>query len=145
LGQPIAVLRMAFARHVLQELSQGKPSPSSAELQLMEQLCPLEDLRKAGLINEHGQFGPSWIEARAAALERLPRELSHEDKLDLLKAFFELTVVDGQLEREEGNILLGAATLLGIGPGEFDALLDTLTEHVGSIDLDAPEDPGGLL
>jgi hypothetical protein len=35
--------------------------------------------------------------------------------------------------------------LLGISPGEFDALLDTLTEHVGSIDLDAPEDPGSVL
>jgi hypothetical protein len=145
LGQPIDVLRMAFARHVLQELSHGKPSPSPAELHLMEQLCPLEDLRKAGLVDDRGQFGPTWIEARAQALERLPRELSHPDKLDLLKSFFELTVVDGQLEREEGTILLGAATLLGISSGEFDALLDTLTEHVGSIDLDAPEDPGGML
>ena len=136
----LEILRMAFARHVLQELW-GNRAPSEPEQLLLEALAPRERLRAAGLLDEHDQFTALWIDARAQALERLPRELSHEDKLRLLRDLFEVSVADGQLERQEGSGLLGAATLLGVGSSEFDALLDTLTEHVGSIELGLPEVP----
>lgn len=135
----LGVLTLAFARHVLDELARADETRTPEELALLEQLCPLERLRAAGLVDTNDQYTPAWTEARAQALERLPRELSRSGKLDLLTSFFEMCVVDGHIDRDEGSMLFQTASLLGIRASELDAHLDTLTEHVGTVELDAPE------
>jgi uncharacterized tellurite resistance protein B-like protein len=135
----LEVLALAFARHVLDELAQADSERTSDELALMEQICPVDRLRAAGLIDANGLFTPAWTEARAQALDRLPRELSYEGKMSLLTSFFEMCVVDGYIDRSEGSLLFQTASLLGVRPSELDAHLDTLTEHVGTVELDTPE------
>ena len=135
----LGVLTLAFARHVLDEIARADATRTPEELALLEQLCPMERLRSAGLVDANDQFTPAWTEARAQALERLPRELSRSGKLTLLTSFFEMCVVDGHIDRDEGSMLFQTASLLGVRASELDAHLDTLTEHVGTVELDAPE------
>ena len=138
-GFELEVLALAFARHVLDDLALADRERTAEELALIERICPPERMRAAGLVDADGRFTPAWTEARAQALERLPNELSHEGKMGLLTTFFEMCVVDGHIDRDEGSILFQTATLLGIRPSELDAHLDTLTEHVGTIELGDPE------
>lgn len=135
----LEVLVLAFARHVLDELARADSERTAEELALIEQICPVERLRAAGLIDAGGAFTPAWTDARAQALLRLPAELARDAKMALLESFFEMCVVDGHIDRDEGSMLFQTASLLGIRPSELDAHLDTLTEHVGMIELDTPE------
>jgi uncharacterized tellurite resistance protein B-like protein len=133
------VLELAFTRHVLAEIAHADDELVTAEEALMERLCPSERLVQAGLLDENGQPTHLWQTARAQALERLPLERSLDDRLALVTRFLEMAVVDGHLHRDEGSLLFRAAQLLAITPHQFDVHLDSLTEHVGAVDLDAEE------
>jgi uncharacterized tellurite resistance protein B-like protein len=133
------VLALAFARHVLDELARADSERTAEELALIEQLCPTDRLKETGLMDAAGRFTPAWTDARAQALARLPAELAHDEKMGLLTSFFEMCVVDGQIDRNEGSMLFQTAALLGVRASELDAHLDTLTDLVGLVDLDTPE------
>jgi hypothetical protein len=110
-----------------------------ANLELLDGWYPVVVLMGAGLVGEDGRPTGAWADAKAEALVRLPSELTDAAKLDLLTHLFELCVADGIMERDEGSTLFSAATDLGVSSSDLDAHLDTLTDHVGEIDLDVLE------
>lgn len=135
------VLKLAFARHVLDQMARADAAVLPGEREVIERVAPTFGLQAAGLLDMAGKPTPAFHQARTQALERLPRELPKAAKLELVTAFLELAVVDGQIAREEGSLLWLAAELLGVSSSEFDAHLDTLTEHVGEVELeDATQD-----
>lgn len=129
------VLKLAFARHVLDQIARADATVDAGERDLIEQIAPTFGLQSAGLLDMSGRPTAAFHVARAQALERLPRELPTEGKLELVTQFLELCVVDGEIHRDEGSLLWRAADLLGLTPDEFDAHLDTLTDHVGEVEL----------
>lgn len=135
------VLKLAFARHVLDQIARADEAVVAGERELIERVAPTFGLQSAGLLDMAGQPTAAFHQARAQALDRLPRELPITAKLELVTAFLELCVVDGEIHRDESSLLWLAAELLGITPSEFDAHLDSLTEHVGQVELeDATQD-----
>lgn len=131
-------LKLAFTRTLLDELSKADKQLLDEEKVLVERLAPAASLRAAGLWDELDRPTKEWDAACSSALRRLPRELPLQDRLDLVSSFLDLCVVDGELHRDEGSLLFVGAKLLGIDAHTFDAHLDSLTEHVGSVDLDDP-------
>lgn len=138
LGDPEA-LEIAFAWRLLEELARADGVVTREEEALSARLCPPAVLAAAGLVGADGQPTALGRAARARAPDALRVRLALPDKLRILGQLFELCVVDGQLDREEGSMLLVAAGLLGVRPWELDAHLDTLTDHVGAVDADALE------
>jgi len=133
----IEVLELAFTRHVLDMLAQSDGVVLESEADFVEKIAPQSALRMAGLADEFGALTTRYEEAREQALRRLPVELTAARRLHLLEVFFELTVVDGELDRGEGSMLFAAAQLLGITPQQFDRHLDGL-DDVGQVELEAP-------
>jgi uncharacterized tellurite resistance protein B-like protein len=133
-----STLELAFLRHVLHDLAAADRVLVDAEQALIARLCPPDRLRAAGLVDEAGAGTPRGEALRQRALDELPSRLSLEARCALITQLVELCVVDGQIDRAEGSLLFTASQLLGLRTSEFDAHLDTLTEHVGSIDLDQP-------
>jgi uncharacterized tellurite resistance protein B-like protein len=133
------VLKLAFVWHLLGELARADGAVTADERALADRVCPREKLVSAGLADAAGEPTDNGREARSVAADRLRDALSREQKLALLTQLFELCVVDGQMDREEGSLLFLAGSLLGVRPSELDAHLDTLTEHVGEVELDAPD------
>ena len=133
----LATLQLAFTRHVLDLLAQSDGRVVAAESAYVAKAAPDDALLAAGLVDEFGARTVRFEEARQEALERLPVELPLDERLSLLEVFFELTVVDGDLDRGEGSMLFAAAKLLGITPQQFDRHLDSL-ESVGQVELDEP-------
>jgi len=133
----IEVLELAFTRHVLDLLAQSDGLVLDSETDFVEKIAPARALRLAGLADEFGALTPEYVAAKEEALERLPVELDLARRLHLLEVFFELCVVDGELDRSEGSMLFAAGQLLGITPQQFDRHLDQL-DDVGQVELDAP-------
>ncbi|MCB9689828.1 MAG: hypothetical protein H6738_23420 [Alphaproteobacteria bacterium] len=131
-------LKLAFTRTLLDELSKADKQLLDEEKVLVEQLAPAASLRAAGLWDDLDRPTAAWNAACATALQRLPRELPLDARLALVSSFLELCIVDGELHRDEGSLLFVGAKLLGIDAGTFNAHLESLTEHVGSVDLDEP-------
>lgn len=134
----VDTLKLAFSRTLLDELSKADRQLLDEERVLVERLVPAARLREAGLWDELDRPAAAWDRACAEALARLPRELPLPDRLALVSSFLELCVVDGELHRDEGSLLFVGAKMLGIDAHTFNAHLDTLTHHVGSLDLDDP-------
>lgn len=139
----IAVLKMAFRRHVLDTLARSDGFFDDSERDLIQDLCPDAGMQGVGLMDEFGVLTLAYEEAHQAALERLPLELSLPERLDLLRGFFGLCLVDGHLDRSEGSLLFEAARRLAVTHQQFDRFLDQ-QEEVGAVDLDEPvgEEPG---
>ena len=131
-------LKLAFTRTILDELSNADKQLLDEERVLVEKLAPAARLRQAGLWDDLDRPTGAWNDACATALQRLPRELPLEDRLGLVSSFLDLCIVDGELHRDEGSLLFVSAKLLGIDAHTFNDHLDSLTEHVGSVDLDDP-------
>ncbi|MEQ1501448.1 MAG: hypothetical protein ABMB14_04415 [Myxococcota bacterium] len=122
-----------FVRHVVVD---GLPSARWGD---PAEAPDTERLVDANLVTPEGLPTAAWDGARDQALAHLPVELDQASKLALLTRVFERFVADGTVDRDEGSALFRAATALGVRPSELDAHLDTLTDHVGSIELDLPE------
>jgi uncharacterized tellurite resistance protein B-like protein len=135
----IAVLKLAFRRHVLDTLARSDGWVDDAERSWIQDLCPDAAMQGAGLMDEFGVLTVAYEEAHGAALRRLPVELTLAERLDLLLGFFGLCLVDGHLDRSEGSLLYESARRLGITPQQFDWFLDD-QQDVGAVDLDAPID-----
>jgi len=133
----VAVLKLAFRRHVLDTLARSDGFVHPAERDLVQDLCPDAAMQGAGLMDEFGVLTVAYEEAHQAALRRLPIELSLAERLELLRGFFGMCLVDGQLDRSEGSLLFEAARRLAITPQQFDRFLDE-QEEVGEVELDAP-------
>mgnify|MGYP000353494945 FL=1 len=133
----IEVLELAFTRHVLDLLAESDGVVLAEETEFVERVVPQSALRVAGLVDPSGVLTPAYEAAREEALDRLPVELDMSRRLHLLEVFFELCVIDGELDRGEGSMLFRAAQMLGITPQQFDRHLDGL-DDVGHIELDEP-------
>jgi uncharacterized tellurite resistance protein B-like protein len=132
------VLKLAFLRHLLGEIARADQQVLPEEEALIDRLCPPDQLRRAGLIDALGEPTELGRAASVRALAELPTTLSEAEKLGVLGQLVELCVVDGHIDLEEGSLLVVASRLLGIPGDRFDAHLDTLTDHVGALDLDEP-------
>lgn len=131
-------LKLAFLRHLLGEVARADHEVRPEEAALIDAVCPPDDLRRAGLVDALGQPTELGKAAGTRALVELPALMTEGEKLDMLTQLIELSVVDGQIDRNEGSVLLIAAELLGLSPSALDRHLDTLTEHVGALELDTP-------
>lgn len=136
----LSVLKLAFTRHVLDEITRADRTLTREEQALVERVAPTSALRLHGLLDLVGQPTAAFHRARAEALERLPEELPLAEKLELVTAFLEACVVDGRIDRDEGSLMYLSSRLLGVTSVQFDAHLDSLTDHVGAVELDAPLD-----
>lgn len=134
------VLKLAFTRHVLDEIANADRQLTGDEKALIERVAPTSRLRFHGLLDSAGYPTGAFHQARAEALERLPEELSLDEKLAIVTAFLELCIVDGEIHRDEGSLMYLSSRLLGVTSQQFDLHLDSLTEHVGAVELDAPVD-----
>ncbi len=133
----VAVLKLAFRRHVLDTLARSDGFVHQVEMDFVQDLCPDSALQGAGLMDEFGVLTVAYEEAHQDALRRLPIELALAERLELLRGFFGMCLVDGHLDRSEGSLLFEAARRLGITHQQFDRFLDD-QEEVGSVDLDDP-------
>lgn len=131
-------LKLVFARTLLDELVKADDVVTDAELAVVERLAPTAKLTELGLLDASGAPTAAYDPACASAMYRLKRELSLEDRLKVVTGFLELSVVDGQLHRDEGSLMFLGAKMLGIDPQTFDRHLDSLGEHVGAVDLSDP-------
>lgn len=132
-------LVLVFSRHLLDDLARADGELRDDERAMVEALAPTSRLRAAGLVDDEGRYTAAWHAARTEALERLADELPRDDKLALLTRLVELSIVDGDIDRDEGSLLVLAATLLGLPPSTLDGVLDALTEHVGDLDSELLE------
>jgi len=133
----IAVLKLAFRRHVLDTLARSDGWVHDAERARIQDLCPDAALQGSGLMDEFGVLTVAYEEAHGEALRRLPIELTLPERLDLLSGFFGLCLVDGHLDRSEGSLLYESARRLGVSSQQFEGFLDQ-QEEVGDVELDAP-------
>lgn len=133
----IAVLRLAFTRHVLDTLARSDGYLQDSERDFVQDVVPDAAMQAAGLMDEFGVLLPEYDAAHQQALRRLPVELSLEERLAVLGSFFHLCLIDGHLDRSEGSLLYEAARRLGVGSSEFDTFLSS-QDDVGDVELDAP-------
>lgn len=131
-------LLLAFSRHVLDQIARADETIAIEEKAFLEFTCP-PDAMEAARFTTEGRLNRRFREARLEALERLPTELDLAAKLELVSTFLDMCIVDGQLDAGEGSLLYRAAELLEVTPSQFDAHLESLTEHVGSVELGEPE------
>lgn len=139
MASELDLLRLAFKKGILDEIARADRVFTDEEQRLVDRLCPPDELRAAGFLDASGQL-TSWFHTRRAeAREVLRRELRTLHRLDLLTELLELCLVDGQLHRDEGSLLLRAARELAIDTHTLNAHLDTLDQVVGTVDLGEPE------
>ena len=134
----VETMKLVFLRHVLEDMARADNVLTPDELAMIDRLCPPAQMREAGLLDDKDQLTPLGTELRNRAIDELPRVLPLEDRLAMVTSLVELAIVDGQLDRNEGSLLYLAATLLGVET-VFDDHLDSLTDHVTSIDIGQPE------
>ena len=134
----LAVLKLAFKKGLLEEIARADRHYTPEEKALIARLAPADELRAAGFVDEEGRLTAWFHTRRVEARERLCRELRMRDRLELITELLELCVVDGELHRDEGSLLLTAARELEIDGHMLNAHLDTL-DSVGNVDVDDPE------
>lgn len=139
MSSELDLLRLAFKKGVLDDIARADRVFTPAEQALIDRLAPPDQLRAAGFLDEQGQLTAWFHTRRIEARERLRRELRTLHRLDLITELLELCIVDGQLDKEEGSLLLRAARELAIDGHTLNAHLDTLTDTVGEVDVGEPE------
>lgn len=139
MSSELDLLKLAFKKGLLDDIARADLATTPAEQALIDRLCPPAALRAAGFVDERGELTAWFHTRRVEARERLPNELRTLHRLDLVTELLELCIVDGQLHRDEGSLLLRAARELAIDAHTLNAHLDTLHEHVGQVDLGDPE------
>jgi uncharacterized tellurite resistance protein B-like protein len=137
-GYDVSSLVLVFTRHILGEISRADSVVKPHERLLIERICPTSRLVAYGFVTALGEPTEAFSAARQEALHRLPLELSDAQKLEICTQLLELCVIDGDFDRTEGSLLVLAASLLGVSSSTFHRHLDSLTDHVGSVDLDDP-------
>ena len=134
----LSVLKLAFARHVLDTLARSDGFVEVIEQAFVLEACPNAAMQWAGLMDEFGVLTAAYSEATQEAMERLQVELPIDERLGMLGLFFRLCLVDGHFDHGEGSLLYESARHLGISAHQFDRFL-SLQEEVGELDLDAPD------
>ena len=132
-------LKLAFAHHIVVEITRADTRLHPRERQFFNEVFPLSLMQQRGLMDEAGAATAEFHEAHTEALRRLPTELSADAKRDLIRLFLRATVVDGAIDPSETLSLQQAAAQLGLNDTDFWAVLDSL-DMVGEIELDEPDD-----
>ena len=136
----IEQLKSVFVYHVVETIVGADDRLSPDEVLFLQAVYPVSRMVVDGFSNDSGELTPLFGDARAVALEELPKRLSLAEKLSLVTTFLDACVVDGHLDHDEGSMLFEAATLLGVSSSDFNRHLDTLADIVGNVDLPEPEE-----
>lgn len=131
-------LRLAFAYHMVEQIVHADDAVEFKETGFMERHFPVSQLLKYGFIEESGDLTQRFSDALVQALLVLPQELSLEQKLQFINTFIDASMVDNQMQQEEGNVLLTAARLLAIPLDIFQAHLQTMASE-DNFELPPPE------
>jgi hypothetical protein len=130
------MLERVFTRNLVDAIARADDHVRPDEAELVERICPAGPLRAVGLLDDRGLPTPAFEAVRREALDLLPARLTLDRKLAIVGQLLDLCVVDGHLHRDESSLLFRAAQLLGVSPAQFDGYLDSVTEHVGSVELE---------
>jgi uncharacterized tellurite resistance protein B-like protein len=130
-------LELAFAYHMVQRLIGADDAIHRSEILFLDERFPQADLFEAGFLGDDGAYTKTWRAALETALTELKHRLSEERKIVLMHTLLSASLADRDFDAAEGEVLLQAATVLGLS----GALLDQALGHddVGSVELPAPE------
>jgi len=132
----LELLTLVFTRHMLVEMLHADDKVDISEAELLIKLVPHSRLKEAGLLDGTGMPTEAWLAVRDEAIRELPLRLALDEKLKILTNLVKMAVVDDDLHRDEGSLLYASAEVLGVTPRQFDRHLDTLTEHVGTVEIE---------
>jgi uncharacterized tellurite resistance protein B-like protein len=125
-------LKLAFCMHMVDQIVSADDELSSEELTFLDKRFPASLQRARGFLDDQGDRTDTWHEAAMEALDRLPTELDHAQKLELLDLFVDATVADAKFETTEGSLLVDAARLLDLDDAAIDAFLAGRSEVGGA-------------
>lgn len=120
----LEVLELAFLHHLLREVAGADGALGDREAALIEQVCPPDALRRAGLIDAQGEITELGRATSIRALAVLPDALSEPDKLGLVGRLGDLARIDGRVEVGERSLVVLAAQLLRVPVDVVTAHLD---------------------
>lgn len=112
--EPLRRLQVAFTYHLLLELVGSDGHVDGSELDYLERLFPIDDLRAFGFVDGGGRLTAAFEECRDLALLELPDRLTLGEKLGILEIVAEASAADGVLTPEEADTLAAAAAMLAI-------------------------------
>ena len=132
---PRGKLKLAFSWHIAKEITDADLEIAEGEEAWMSKVFPRDTLVDAGFIDSDGKATSEFESCLGEALAMLPEVLPLSEKLIMLTTLFEGTLADDDFHHEEGNVLVKAASLLGVRPSELDEHLASL-DQVGEVELD---------
>ena len=118
--------KLAFAHWVAQLIAEANGAVDLSELALLARLFPDEVLEGYGLIDHTGNLTANWDQARMDAIKHLHRELTLDEKLELVTVFHAVCMADDELVQSELLVLREAAEALGVAVRDLSAHLRDL-------------------
>jgi len=108
-------LRAAFALRIVHMIVTADEVIQEAERDFVERLFPPEGLDAGGMLDAvDNRFTQRFSQAIAQAPQALAASLATEDKLALLRLFFQACEVDGDVDPRELSVVVQAARMLSL-------------------------------
>ena len=146
MAQPfdLDILRTVFAYHVVEEVVGVDGEVTHDELSFLSVRFPRDRMLELGLFDTTGKPTERFESARGEAIIRLPTELSWEQRVDMVRTFFDAGMADGRLERDESRVVIRAAELLQVPVDDWMRALGS-SDDVGELELPEPDGLEGHL
>lgn len=119
-------MRVAFAIQVAQRISEADGILDLSEIEFLMRLFPDSVLRACGFLDEQTRLTDTARAWSDQARTALAKQLTTEQKLELVSLFHEACMVDGEMHPSEIRQLMQAAGDLGLSR-------DVVFAHIGSL------------
>jgi len=119
-------LCVAFGVYIAQQIVEADGLLDADELKLLTTVFPDELLTACGFLSSEGELTDVMHNARDEAIASLRMRLDLNSKLELVTFFHDTCVADGELHEKEFEILIHAASALGVTTTQ-------LRGHLGSL------------
>ena len=128
-----ADLELAFGWHVVNQLLGADGVVVPTEQGFLERTFPRAKLAASGFVDARGAFTPRWQDALGEALLQLPA-LPVAERVRLIETLFGAALADDVFEKEEGEVVVRIARLLGLKDDEYAGVIDRLVTNEVALD-----------
>jgi|GEM_PF-2246366 len=106
-------LTLALGHHVAQKLIAADRKLEDAELAALHTIFPRAAMVEAGFVAQAGGYTPAFESAARLAFETLPAQLDEDEKIEMMRVWWALSISDGELAASESEVLMKAGQMLG--------------------------------
>lgn len=120
-------LTLAMGHHVAQRIIGADRILDEAELAALHGIFPRDAMVAAGFVSlETGGYTDTFEEAARASFKELPPLLDDEEKVELMRVWWAMSMADGELAAAETEVLTKAGQVLGWEPSRIQDVFEML-------------------